>query len=151
VSRVLIAGVGNRMLGDDGFGVEVARELGRAPPPNSTVAELGIRSMDLAHELLAPRELLIVADCLVRGGAPGTLYVLQPDDDGTIGGVADIHSMNLPGVFTAVRELGGRVPRTLVVACEPDVIEAGVGLSPAVARAVPAAIDLIRDLIVAEA
>ncbi len=162
---VLVVGVGNVFFGDDAFGVEVARQLAPSPPPGARVADFGIRAIHLAYELLAPVELCIIADCMARGGEPGTLYVLEPEVDelaspGVAGArssreacaevqaaVADAHAMNLPVVFSAVRELGGRLPRTLVVGCEPAAIEPGIGLSDPVARAVPEALSLIRELV----
>ena len=83
---------------------------------------------------------------MTRGGAPGTLYVLEPEL-ATYGTVADAHGMNLPTVFAAVRELGGAMPRTLVVGCEPADIEPRMGLSPVVENAIPGALELIRNLI----
>jgi hydrogenase maturation protease len=83
---------------------------------------------------------------MARGGAPGTLYVVEPDLT-TTGGVADAHGMNLPVVFAAVRELGGQMPRMLIVGCEPASLEPGIGLSAIVEGAVPAAIEMIRDLL----
>ena len=123
MTRVLIAGVGNVLF------------------------DVGIRARHLAYELLAPFELCVVADCMPRGGAPGTLYVLEPDAAAGAGSLADGHAMNLETVFAAVRQLGGAPPRTVIVGCEPEAIEPGIGLSATVARAVPAAIQLIRDLI----
>lgn len=147
MTRVLVAGVGNVFFGDDAFGVEVARGLAAAPPADAKVSDFGIRARHLAFELLEPFELCVVADCMPRGGAPGTLYVVEPDPAGAHGSLADAHAMNLETVFAAVRELGGRLPYTIIVGCEPATIDPGMGLSPAVAGAVPAAIQLIRDLI----
>ena len=150
-ARALVAGVGNLFFGDDGFGPEVARLLGAAPPPAARVGDFGIRAIHLAYELLDPFELCIVADCTPRGGEPGTLYVIEAElAEPDVPVAADAHGMSLPIVFQAVRELGGRPPRTLVVGCEPEVTEPGIGLSPSVARAVPAAVDLIRQLIAQE-
>ncbi len=148
MSRILVAGVGNLFFSDDGFGVEVARRLGNAPPLDATVAEFGIRALHLAHELLVPTEQLIIIACLARGGPPGTIYVLEPGDDGAVGAIADIHNMNLPVLFAAVRDLGGRMPQTVVVGCEPAVTDPGVGLSALVERAVAPAVDLIYDLVI---
>jgi hydrogenase maturation protease len=143
---VLIAGIGNLFFGDDGFGVAVAQRLASAPPPRARVEDYGIRAIHLAFALLDPPDLCIIADCMARGGAPGTLYVVEPDL-ATTGGVADAHGMNLPVVFAAVRELGGEMPRTLIVGCEPASLEPGIGLSAIVEGAVPAAIEMIRDLL----
>lgn len=142
---ILIAGIGNLFFGDDGFGVAVAQHLVAAPPPDSRVEDYGIRALHLAFALLDAPDLCIIADCMARGGAPGTLYVVEPDlpPEGT---VADAHAMNLPVVFAAVRELGGTMPRTVIVGCEPADLDPHIGLSPAVEAAVPVALALIRDL-----
>lgn len=145
--RVLVAGIGNVFFGDDAFGVEVARQLAGEPPPDAHVADFGIRARHLAYEMLKPFELCVIADCMPRGGEPGTLYVLEPEEVEAPGAVADAHAMSLPFVFAAVRELGGALPRVLIVGCDPEDVEPGMGLSTSVARAVPAAVALIRDLI----
>ncbi len=145
--KVLVAGVGNVFFGDDGFGVEVVRRLGGLVPPGTRVVDFGIRAMHLAYELLAPPDLLVVADCMARGGPPGTLYVVEPEPEALAGGLADAHGMNLPIVFATVRGLGGALPPTLVVGCEPASLDAGIGLSASVMRSLPGAIDLIRELI----
>jgi len=149
MTRSLVAGVGNLFFGDDGFGVEVARQLATTPPTNATVTDFGIRAIHLAYELLNPVSLCIVADCMSRGGDPGTLYVLEPELDGGFPmPIADAHGMSLTTVFSALRELGGVVPPMLIVGCEPEVTELGIGLSPSVRLAVPAAVELIRELVI---
>ncbi|HEX4454925.1 MAG TPA: hydrogenase maturation protease [Kofleriaceae bacterium] len=144
----LVAGIGNLFFGDDGFGVEVARELSRQPPAEATVTDFGIRALHLAYELCYEHSLCIVADCVSRGGSPGTLYVIEPDVDGPRGDLADAHGMNLEIVFTTVAMLGGVLPKILIVGCEPEQIEPGIGLSASVQRAIPAAASLIRDLLI---
>jgi len=85
MNRVLVAGIGNVFFGDDAFGVAVARAL--TPPPGVTVTDFGIRALHFAFELTTPFDLCIIADCMPRGGEPGTLYVLEPelDDNDTVG------------------------------------------------------------------
>lgn len=144
MTRVLVAGVGNVFFGDDGFGVEVARRCG--PLPDARVTDFGIRSIHLAFELLEPFELCIVADCMPRGGTPGTLYVVEPELDDA-GGLADAHGMDLRVVSCAVRELGGILPRMVIVGCEPASVEPRLGLSASVAAAIPGAVELIRELV----
>ena len=79
-ASVLVAGIGNIFLGDDAFGVEVVRALARCSLPDAVcVKDFGIRGFDLAYALLDPWEMVILVDALPRGGAPGTLYTLEPD------------------------------------------------------------------------
>jgi hydrogenase maturation protease len=146
-ARILVAGVGNVFFGDDGFGPAVAQRLRAVDlPPGVEVRESGIRGIHLAYELLEGPELLIVADAVPRGGAPGTLYVLEPELDG-VPGQADAHGMDLPSVFAAVAAMGGSLPRVRIVGCEPESVEARMGLSPRVEQAVEEAVRLILELL----
>ena len=117
-SRILVAGIGNIFLGDDAFGVEVARRLGAVPlPPEVRVADFGIRGLDLAFELLdRPDGTAILVDATPRGGAPGTVYLIEldaPPEAPSEGAWADAHSMT-PGVVLALlNRLGGTPPRML--------------------------------------
>src|SRR5580658_4115696 len=78
--KILIACVGNIFLGDDGFGTAVAQRLAsRALPPEVVLRDFGIRGIDLTYALLSPYDLVILVDACPRGGAPGTIYVLEPD------------------------------------------------------------------------
>ena len=78
-ARILIAGIGNIFLGDDAFGVEVARRLVRRRLPDGVrVVDFGIRGLDLTYALLDGYEAVILVDAAPRGGPPGTLYVLEP-------------------------------------------------------------------------
>lgn len=146
--RALVAGVGNVFLGDDGFGVELARCLAReALPAGVRVEDYGIRGLHLAYDLLEPIDLLVVLDATARGGVPGTLYVLEPDPAALEPCVADGHGMDLGAVFAQVRALGGELPRVRVVGCEPATVTEGMGLSGPVQGAIGAAIGLVRDVL----
>ncbi len=144
---ILIAGIGNVFFGDDGFGVQVAYLMSRTPPPDATVADYGIRAVHLAFELMTPYDACIVVDCMPRGGAPGTLYVVEPELDGSRAALPDAHGIDLSNVLDTVRELGGKVPPILIVGCEPATISPGMQLSAPVAAAVPGAADLVRELV----
>lgn len=148
--RVLVAGVGNLFLGDDGFGVEVARRLATVPlPEGATVTDFGIRGVHLAFELLDPPDLLIVADAVCRGDPPGTVTVLEPDTDAAAA-TADAHGMDLPAVFANVRAMGGVPPPVLIVGCEAADVDERMGLSPVVEDAVEPAVAVIRELLARE-
>src|SRR6516225_7125141 len=90
--RILVAGIGNIFLGDDAFGVEVARRLAARPQPDGVrVADFGIRGIDLTYALLDGYETVILVDATPRGGQPGTLYVIEPDVGGPAeSGVAEL-------------------------------------------------------------
>ncbi len=146
-TRVLVAGVGNIFQGDDGFGVAVAQQLAQsALPAGVRVLDIGIRGLHLAYDLLEPVDLLIVVDAAARGEAPGTLTVIEPDADAAPAW-ADAHSFSVPAVFASLRALGGVVPRTLVVGCEPEDLGERLGLSPPVEGAVATAVALVSRLI----
>jgi hydrogenase maturation protease len=145
VSDVLVAGIGNLFFGDDGFGPEVAQRLARTAPAGARVVDFGIRGLHLAFELLTPVRLLIVVDCVHRGGAPGTIYVVEPTVDETAAS-PDAHAVRLPEVLASLRQLGGTTPVVRVVGCEPASIAPGIGLSAEVAAAIPAAIAIVHQL-----
>ena len=161
---ILIAGVGNVFLSDDGFGVEVARRLaGRELPAGVEVADVGIRGMHLAYRLLDGYRALVLIDTVRQGHDPGTLYLLEHDLDGPVtntdAGVPafDAHGMD-PGALLGMLDGLARgvgierpVDRVLVVGCEPASVDEGIGLTQEVAavvdRAAQAVVDLVGDLL----
>lgn len=144
-AAILIAGIGNLFLGDDAFGVRVVERLTASPlPANVHVEDFGIRGLDLAYALLEPHALTLMVDATPRGGPPGNLYVLEVEPDGPP--VLDTHAIDPANILRLVAALGGHPSRTLLIGCEPAVLEGDV-LSPAVAEAVEPACELIRELI----
>jgi hydrogenase maturation protease len=153
--RILIAGIGNVFLGDDGFGVEVARRLaGRELPEGVEVTDFGIRGMDLIYALQDDYEVVIFVDATPRGEEPGTVYLLEPEieEDGEV--VLDTHGMDPVKVIKFARTLGARPGRTLVVGCEPQVVISGddyeemkMELSEPVLAAVEEAAKLVESLV----
>ncbi len=140
--RVLVAGIGNIFLGDDGFGVELAK---RVSYEGVDVVDFGIRGMDLAYAL-ADYDVAIFLDATPRGEAPGTLYVIKPDLDELPLDV-DAHAMTPVKVLALAKTLGGPLPRTLVLGCEPAAAEEFTGLSAAVEAALPEAARLLESLL----
>jgi hydrogenase maturation protease len=158
IPSVLIAGIGNIFLGDDAFGVEVARRLaGRKLPDRVKVADFGIRGFDLAYALLDRFDVTILVDACPRGGAPGTLYVIEPDLNASPQDTAeaaqttsDAHSMNPMNVIRMARSMGGDLKRILLVGCEPLTLgpeEGAMGLSAPVAAMVDEAANRIESLV----
>jgi hydrogenase maturation protease len=151
--RTLVAGVGNIFQRDDAFGVEVARLLaGRTWPGGVEIADFGIRGIHLAYELLDGCALLILVDAAARGLAPGTVTVAEVRPEDSPGGappaaVMDAHGLAPDQVFAAIESLGARPGRTLLVACEPADVSAGMGLSDPVREALPHAVRAVEDII----
>lgn len=153
--RVLVAGVGNVFLSDDGFGVEVVRALAGRLPAGVEVVDVGIRGLHLAYRLLDGYDVLVLVDAVRRGGGPGTLHVLEHDLDAPADAppVLDAHGMDPAAVLSLLDGLAGGtgverpVGRVLVVGCEPAVVDEGIGLSPAVAAAVEPAARAVTALV----
>ena len=146
-SQVLVAGVGNIFLRDDGFGSEVARRLAaRALPDGVRVVDYGIGGIHLAYDLLAGVDQLILVDALARDVAPGTVSLLEVEPDDDLPSTVDSHAMDPATVFASLRGLGGVPPPTVVVGCEPADVSEGMGLSPQVADAVDPTVEQVLQL-----
>jgi hydrogenase maturation protease len=152
--QILIAGIGNIFLGDDAFGVEVARRLAaRELPAGVRVTDFGIRGYDLAYALLDGYETTILIDACPRGEPAGTLYVIEPDLENLGGpeeGAVEGHSMNPLNVLRLAQSMGGRLQRILLVGCEPGTLgpeEGQMGLSEPIEAAVDEAVRLVEALV----
>jgi hydrogenase maturation protease len=149
--KILVAGVGNIFLGDDGFGVEVAQSLSKRQVPETvTVKDFGIRGFDLAYALLDPWDGVIIVDALPRGEAPGTIYVIEPDRSGAAQADINPHGMDPVRVLNLAASMGTISARVLVVGCEPhdfgDELEGRMGLSSPVQAAVEEACTTVLEL-----
>jgi hydrogenase maturation protease len=150
--RVLVAGLGNLFLGDDGFGVEVVRRLrDEGLPAGVDVADFGVRSVHLAFELTDGRyDAAILVDAMSRGEPPGTLFVVEPEAElAPDADTPDAHALTPASVLAWVRRVGGGVRRITVIGCEPGSVEEAVGLTPPVTAAVPEAVRMVRARVAA--
>ena len=158
--RILVAGIGNIFLGDDAFGCEVVKRLaGRGMPEGVEVVDFGIRGFDLAYALHDGYEAVIFVDALPRGEEPGTVYLIEPEIEVKGEVTLDTHGMDPVKVLRLARALGARMPRTLVVGCEPQNIPGRCGsqtdpyddmvmeLSEPVQAAVEEAANLVKSLV----
>jgi len=150
--RMLVAGIGNIFLQDDGFGVEVVKRLaGESLPEWVRVADFGIRGVHLAYEMLdGDYDAAILVDAASRGEEPGTVYLIEPDVEtiDTRQPVSlDAHGMDPQVVLQTIKTLGGMRGRLYIVGCEPLETEEGIGLSSPVARGVEDAIKLVHNIV----
>jgi hydrogenase maturation protease len=153
--NILIAGIGNIFEGDDAFGCEVARTLmTRELPDHIRVVDFGIRGMDLTYALMDKPDLTILIDATRQGGAPGTVYTMEPSVTGGSAATLDTHAMDPLRVLRTAQamcgEIGERLGRILLVGCEPADLggeDGRMGLTPPVAEAVEYAADLVISLV----
>jgi hydrogenase maturation protease len=147
-SDILVAGIGNIFLGDDGFGPEAIRHVPQLAGPRVRLVDYGIRGIHLAYDLLDGCRALVLVDALPNRGAPGTIHVFEADTEtlsSTMG--LDAHGMDLSALFANLNALGGTAPPTIVIGCEVDTVEEGIGLSAAVAAAIPEAVRSIESVV----
>ena len=155
---VLIAGVGNVLLGDDGFGIEVANRLmAKSDLPSWVkVMETGIGGMSLIQELMYGYEAVIILDAYSRGGKPGELYLLEPvlpdlsklEPFELRDYFADTHYATPIRALSLLDHLGSSPNTTRILGCEPDTLDdMTIGLSPVVDAAVAKAVTMVIDLL----
>jgi hydrogenase maturation protease len=153
--QILVAGVGNAFLADDGFGGAVAKRLqDRGVPAGVTVMDFGTGGLDLAYEVMRGYDALVIVDVSRQGGEPGTIYLIEPDEAEVEGGIEDgevinPHGMDPKTVLRFVKSVGGWPGKVVIVACEPTTVEEmGMELSEDVAAAVEGAVDSVLEQIV---
>lgn len=151
-ARILVAGIGNVFLGDDGFGVAVCDRLAqRSLPAGVKVVDFGIRGMDLAYAL-CDYDVAILVDAVPRGGTPGSLYLIEAAE-APPGAAPDAHGMDPVKVLALAGELGPLPDRVLVLGCEPTTAMTGdepdvvVELSEPVRAAIPEAVRMLDTLL----
>lgn len=156
--KILVAGVGNVLRGDDGFGVRTVQRLEQlALPEGVRVVEVGIAGMALVQELMGHYDACIIADTVDRGGAPGTLYLLEPEIENPRGQEAeqlhrelvDMHYADPSRALRLAAALGVKPAQVFVLACQPGQLdELSETMTPAVERAVAEAVKMMQELIV---
>lgn len=143
--NILIAGLGNLLLQDDGVGVHVVQALQQDPDQDGVVvAEIGAAVLRATH-LLEWADRIIALDAVKAGGAPGTVYLMDGADAQRTQGPQSMHELNLTGAYQFLPE--GHRPRVTVVGVEPAVIDYGLELTPAVAAAVPRVAETVRAIV----
>ena len=154
MKRILVAGIGNAWLKDDGFGGEVVKRLeSRELPEGAAVFDFGTGGLDLAYEVMRGYDALLLIDVSRQGGEPGTLYVLEPDPEDYARPIEDgemisPHGMDPQTVLRFVNAVGGFSGKVVVVACEPGPLEdLSVGLSTEVEAVVERAIEVVLQQI----
>lgn len=155
--HILVAGVGNVLRGDDGFGVEVVQRLAQMDLGESVkVVETGIGGINLVQDLFDETDVLIVIDAVDHGREPGTVMLIDPEvaDIADMSDIerwdflADMHYTNPERAFMLAKALGILPERFMLVGCQPlETEELHRGLSPRVEAAVDVAIAEIQRIL----
>ncbi len=151
--KVLVAGMGNELRGDDGFGVALARLVGKRDlGADVTVGEFGIGGIHLVQELLSGYDALLLIDAVQRGSEPGTIHLLEPEVRGLDelssserrDFLADVHWADPGRALMLAKALGVLPARVLILGCQPETLDDfSLVLSPAVESALPRAAQVI--------
>ena len=152
--RVMIAGVGNMFMKDDGFGgAVIKRILNKKFPDGVEVKDFGTGGLKLAYDLMKGYDGLILLDASTRGEPPGTLYVIEPNEgdinpDLEQGGPIDPHGADPATVLRFVKSIGSWPAKVLIVACEPETVDDfEIGLSNPVNAAIDKAVEMVEDIV----
>jgi len=152
--RVMVAGVGNMFMKDDGFGGAVIKKiLDKKFPEGVEVKDFGTGGLKLAYDLMKGYDGLILLDASARGEPPGTLYVIEPNEsdinpDLEQGGPIDPHGADPATVLRFVKSIGSWPAKVLIVACEPETVDDfEIGLSEPVSASIDKAVEMVDDLI----
>lgn len=144
--RILVAGVGNVLRGDDGFGPAVTELLSELPD-GAEVIETGTGGIALLQELMVGCSGLILIDAVDRGAVPGTVFYIEPE---VARGehVPDVHLANPERVLSMAKTMGVLPERVVIIGCQPeDTEELCQGLSPCVQRALAIAVRKIEETV----
>jgi hydrogenase maturation protease len=140
--RLLILGIGNLLLGDEGVGVHIVRALQAEDlPPNTVALEVGTAFLDSIHEI-EKADRIIVIDAMQAGRAPGTVYRVPFEECAVPQRIASVHGFDLSRALF----LAGRTsfPKVVVFGVEPARIDWGIAVSPEIQNALPNAVAAIK-------
>ena len=150
--NVLIAGVGNRLMGDDGFGPRVIDLLSSAPlPENVEVRDLGTAGLAIATDL-SDYDLVVFIDSVNVEGEPGRLHKWDVVVEGSVGDVAGLsrftlHEVGLDGMLKLSKAMGTLPPRVILIGCKPESLKPGLELSPGVEEVLHKAAEMALDAV----
>lgn len=143
-NKILLLGIGNVLLTDEGAGVHtVNRMKDTGLPGHVETVDGGTGGPGLAY-LLGDASKLVIVDCLDAGAEPGSIFRISPDDilDNKESKIS-FHELGLAEILTMAQWLG-RLPETVIIGIQPQTIDWGFGLSPVVEQKMPDIMALVR-------
>lgn len=132
MSSILVLGVGNDLMGDDGIGPHLARVLksGKELPPGVDVMDEGRGGMRLLHHIKG-YDGLVMIDAADIGKAPGDFIVFRPEDveSSRVLSGTNVHEWDLMRLLELSRMMGECPPDVRILAVQPKVLGMGEGIS----------------------
>jgi hydrogenase maturation protease len=141
---VLVAGIGNILMRDDGVGVHVINELKKAPPPGALLVEIGVAPLRALH-LLEKYDIVLAVDAMKAGKAPGTIYRMESISNIRQEKRNSLHELGLAASLNFISE--DKRPEIFVLGVEPEIIEMGMNLSESVQAVLPELCNITRDMV----
>ncbi|MCX5912620.1 MAG: hydrogenase maturation protease [Deltaproteobacteria bacterium] len=143
-NRILVVGLGTLLLRDDGVGVHAIRTLREKPLPRAIFAEVGTAVLDSLH-LLSWADKILAIDAMAAGGKPGTVYSFGVPDVEEKGTRTSLHEL---GLLSALRFWPRQKnPEIQILGIEPETIEYGLELTPAVQQALPLVTRTVEEIV----
>jgi hydrogenase maturation protease len=144
-ASIVIMGVGNWLLSDDGVGIHAAHSLAQDPPSGVVVVDAGTDALS-ALPYFEQADRMLIIDAVRAGGSPGTIWLLTESELSAQTGIGTIHAVNLL-VSRHLLSPGAVWPMIRIIGVEPGSLDYGMELTPAVAAALPRVTRLSRDLV----
>lgn len=143
ISKPLVLGLGNFLLRDDGVGVHAVRRFMQLRPRPCHAAEVGTAVFDVL-DVIEKADRIIAFDAVQAGGQPGSVYLLEAED---VMDNARQDSLHETGLISVMKSLHKPLPEILIIGAEPQIIDWGIELSPAVYPAVDKMVETAEELI----
>jgi len=145
--RIIVLGVGNELLSDEGIGIHVVKEIQQKNifPSEVEVMEGGTDGFGLIN-IIADTDRLIVIDSIKGGSMPGTIYKFDIEDAPSTPDIfkTSVHQIGILEVIN-LSSLIGKTPKTTVIGIEPRSVSTGMELSEDVREKIPRVIELVKE------
>ena len=141
---ILVLGIGNTMLRDEGIGVRVAEKMMKMSlPPEVEVMDGGIKGLDLLY-FIEGRKKVIVVDAVKAGAPPGTLFRFTDNDlAAKKGTLRSAHGIDFSDVIAVARFTGTKPAEVIFLGIEPEDLSVSMELSPKIEEMIPILINLV--------
>lgn len=144
--KLIVAGIGNTLMQDDGIGVYVIQELAKRQWPEQVeIIDAGISSYDMLN-VFCDADIMIVVDSMVAGGAPGTIYRAPLEQLGLkhSDNMTSLHELHFMEAIKVVNVMGYH-PEVIVFGVEPHTVQLGLELTPLLAEKLPRLVELVDE------